>query len=262
MENKICSICNIKKPLTEYRFRNDKNKKVNKLRADCIDCCKKRDNNNYDKKNKFKKGIKWKKELFLKNLKYCKNCNTIKERCLFNNIISKPDGKVSSCKECLKNKNIKNIDILKQRRKKYYANNSIIIRQKNSLYSKLNLKKINIYLKNKKINNPLFKLRCNISSLIAVSIKRQGYTKKSKTFEILGCSYEDFKKHLERQFKKGMTWSNQGEWHLDHIYPVSLAKDEHEVIKLNHYTNFQPLWAKDNLEKNNKIIPNTQIKLI
>jgi hypothetical protein len=59
-----------------------------------------------------------------------------------------------------------------------------------------------------------------------------------------------------------MTWENQGQWHLDHIYPISLAKNEQEVIKLNHYTNFQPLWAKDNLTKHNKIIPNTQIKLI
>jgi hypothetical protein len=59
-----------------------------------------------------------------------------------------------------------------------------------------------------------------------------------------------------------MNWQNHGEWHFDHIYPVSLAKNEEELIKLNHYTNFQPLWKKDNLEKRNKIIPNTQIKLI
>ena len=136
----------------------------------------------------------------------------------------------------------------------------------NLKYYKENQEKIYIktknYQKNKKQKDPIFKLRCNIKNLIYISIKKQGYSKKSKTFEILGCSYEDFKKHLERQFKKGMTWNNQGEWHLDHIYPVSLAKDEHEVIKLNHYTNFQPLWAKDNLEKHNKIIENTQIKLI
>ena len=59
-----------------------------------------------------------------------------------------------------------------------------------------------------------------------------------------------------------MNWENQGEWHLDHIYPVSLAKDEQELIKLNHYTNFQPLWAADNLLKGNKVIANTQIKLV
>ena len=59
-----------------------------------------------------------------------------------------------------------------------------------------------------------------------------------------------------------MSWENRQEWHLDHIYPVSLAKSEEELIRLNHYTNFQPLWAKDNLQKGNKIIDNKQLKLI
>jgi hypothetical protein len=108
----------------------------------------------------------------------------------------------------------------------------------------------------------LFKLRCNIGKLIRISTIKQGYTKKSKTFEILGCSYEDFKQHLERQFKKGMSWDNQGQWHLDHIYPVSLAKDEADLLRLNHYTNFQPMLALENFSKGNSIIPNTQIKLV
>jgi hypothetical protein len=146
---------------------------------------------------------------------------------------------------------LKNKEKIAESKKKYYQNNKEEINNKAKTYNK----------KRKEIDS-LFKLKCNTRVLIGNSIKNKGYTKQSKTFKILGCSYEDFKKHLERQFTKGMTWENQGQWHLDHIYPVSLAKDEQEVIKLNHYTNFQPLWAKDNLEKHNKIIPNTQIKLI
>lgn len=49
-----------------------------------------------------------------------------------------------------------------------------------------------------------------------------------------------------------MSWDNYGRWHLDHIKPISLAKDEDEVYNLNHYTNFQPLWMLDNLKKSNK----------
>ncbi len=49
-----------------------------------------------------------------------------------------------------------------------------------------------------------------------------------------------------------MTWENHGEWHIDHIIPISWGKTESEVIELNHYTNFQPLWAKDNLSKGNR----------
>ena len=102
-------------------------------------------------------------------------------------------------------------------------------------------------------NDPLFKLIGNTRNLIANSIKKIGYSKTSKTYKILGCSYEEFKQYLESQFTNGMTWDNTGQWHLDHIYPVSLATDEEHLIRLNHYTNFQPLWAEDNLKKGNKI---------
>jgi len=90
--------------------------------------------------------------------------------------------------------------------------------------------------------------------LISSSIKRRNWKKNSKTQQILGCSFQEFKIHIEKQFIKGMSWDNQGKWHFDHIYPISLAKNEEELIRLNHYTNFQPLWAIDNLKKGNKII--------
>ena len=51
-----------------------------------------------------------------------------------------------------------------------------------------------------------------------------------------------------------MSWDNYGKWHLDHITPISLGKTEEEVIVLNHYTNYQPLWEKDNLSKGNRLI--------
>lgn len=51
-----------------------------------------------------------------------------------------------------------------------------------------------------------------------------------------------------------MTLENHGEWHFDHIIPLASAKTEEELIKLNHYTNFQPLWAEDNLKKGFKIL--------
>jgi len=128
------------------------------------------------------------------------------------------------------------------------------------------------YLKNKESRNkrtrerkeidPLFRLTAIIRTAIRNSITRRGYTKKSNTYEILGCSFEDFKTYIEIQFTKGMTWENKNLWHLDHIIPISSARTEEEVIKLNHYTNFQPLWAEDNLIKSNKMINNTQLKLI
>jgi hypothetical protein len=97
-------------------------------------------------------------------------------------------------------------------------------------------------------------LKDSIIGLIYHSIKRQGYKKNSKTQSILGCSYEEFKLFIESKFQEGMSWVNKGMWHLDHIIPISSAKDEEEVYKLNHYKNFQPLWEIDNLLKSNKIV--------
>jgi hypothetical protein len=59
---------------------------------------------------------------------------------------------------------------------------------------------------------------------------------------------------MENKFTEGMSWDNQGKWHIDHIIPLSSANSEEEIYKLFHYTNLQPLWAKDNLSKHNKIL--------
>lgn len=104
----------------------------------------------------------------------------------------------------------------------------------------------------------MFKLKDNIRTLIRNSfLYSKNCGKTSKTEKILGCSYQEFRRHLESQFQEGMTWDNYGRngWHIDHIYPVSKASDERHLIELNHYTNLQPLWEKDNISKGNKISP-------
>ena len=91
-------------------------------------------------------------------------------------------------------------------------------------------------------------------SFVRKSLTRKGYTKKSKAYVILGDEWSVIKNHMESLFKEGMTWENYGEWHIDHIVPISSGKTEEEVIKLCHYSNLQPLWAKDNLLKSNNFI--------
>ncbi len=102
--------------------------------------------------------------------------------------------------------------------------------------------------------DPVYRFKVKIRKRIRSILKDRGYTKKSKTHEILGISYEEFNLHMERQFVKGMTWDNYGEWHIDHIIPLATAICEDDVIRLNHYTNLQPLWAEDNIRKGSKIL--------
>lgn len=110
-------------------------------------------------------------------------------------------------------------------------------------------------VKHRKRTDHIFRFKGNVRSLISDSFKRKkwsDYKKKLKSEEILGCTLDKFRDYIESKFIKDMTFENYGKWHLDHIKPLALATTEEEIIKLNHYTNFQPLWAKDNLEKSSK----------
>jgi hypothetical protein len=102
--------------------------------------------------------------------------------------------------------------------------------------------------------DPKRKLAHSISNLIRLSLSNNGYSKRTKTYQILGCTFDEFKRHIERQFLKGMTWENRGDWHLDHITPIASANSEEEILALNHYTNLRPFWAKDNIAKSDKIL--------
>jgi hypothetical protein len=106
-------------------------------------------------------------------------------------------------------------------------------------------------------NDPVRKSKDAIRKLLSSSFKVRNI-KKSKlcmrSEEILGCSFEFFKKHIETQFQQGMSWNNHSDWHLDHKIPLNIATSTEELIKLNHWTNFQPLWAMENLEKSSKLL--------
>ena len=151
----------------------------------------------------------------------------------------------------------KNKEEIKEKRKEYFKEYRRINKEKIKERRKLNSRRYNkvgresTLLRREK--DPVLDLRYKISKLICISLKNNGYTKRSKTYQILGCSYEEFKTYIQSKFSENMSWENHGEWHLDHKIPASSAKDEDTLIRLNNYSNFQPLWAKDNIRKGNKL---------
>ena len=149
-----------------------------------------------------------------------------------------------------------NLDKVKESKKKYYEENKELIKIKHKTYRTENKGKRNGYEKWKKKNNVFYVLLTGMRSRLSVYLKKLDITKNNKTFDIVGCSPQSLKEHLEKQFVDGMTWENYGlyGWHIDHIIPLSSAKNEDELYKLCHYENLQPLWAEDNLKKSNKII--------
>jgi len=109
------------------------------------------------------------------------------------------------------------------------------------------------YSRNRRATDPMYACKIKIRSIIRKAFDRDGYTKRSKTNDILGCTWAEFMLHIERQFLPGMTWQNRGDWHIDHIIPLATAKTEEDVVKLNHHTNLRPMWAQDNLRKSAKL---------
>ncbi len=105
------------------------------------------------------------------------------------------------------------------------------------------------YIKSKRLNDPIFAIKLRVRIRVLSFLRRNGHSKPSSTQEMLGCDFADLKHHLESQFTEGMTWDNRNLWHIDHIIPLASAKSAEEVVKLSHYTNLQPLWAKDNMRK-------------
>ena len=108
-------------------------------------------------------------------------------------------------------------------------------------------------------NNPLKKiLRDRMSRRMRHALSGRNLSKEWKhIFKITGYSVDDLKKHLESKFQDNMSWGNIGEWHIDHIYPESKfnysSLNDEEFKKCWSLDNLQPLWAKDNLRKSNKL---------
>jgi hypothetical protein len=157
--------------------------------------------------------------------------------------------------------------------RKYYLKNKDKIKLRNSKYRLLHKAQTRAYRKNYRmknkqkikkyevlyLSNPINKIRSYLRSRIYNALK--GKTKSESTIQLLGCSIDQLKQYLEKQFKEGMNWSNYGtgwngkgmqEWHIDHIVPCAsfdLSKPS-EQARCFHYTNLQPLWAEENWSKN------------
>ena len=116
-----------------------------------------------------------------------------------------------------------------------------------------NLKLIKHQFGNEYYDRVIFdELKGKLRSRCGTAFKRLMINKPYKTEKILGADFYEVKFYLESKFTDGMNWDNMGKYglHIDHIKPLALAKNEKELIELCHYTNLQPLWAKDNLTKN------------
>lgn len=150
-----------------------------------------------------------------------------------------------------------NQNYIKQRRHQYYLDNKDTYLEKTKQYqleNKTRYKQLNReYMKKRRHADPSFRISSNLRTRIWHAIK--GYSKSASTTELVGCTIEELKAHLESKFTEGMTFENYGMWHVDHILPCASfdLSDPETQNKCFHYTNLQPLWALDNLRKSDKL---------
>ena len=167
----------------------------------------------------------------LSQIKTCTICNEEKTLDMFH--IAKCKGTIrAQCKICSSNA-----------RKQYYQE-----------HKKETITQNTSYQVNKCKTDPAFKLEKNLRCRLYHALRNQNAHKNVRTLDLIGCSTSFLMGYLEAKFTEGMTWQNHGEWHIDHIQPCAKFNllNEEEQHKCFHYTNLQPLWAKDNLIKGAK----------
>ena len=176
-------------------------------------------------------------------VKVCNKCKIEKLLTEFNKDRKTKDGLCTWCKSCLKKYRQENKNKLREYDKKYQKENK---KNRKEYFKK--------YQKERRKKDTLFKIKHNSRIRTYKAFKNKGYSKNTKTQEMLGVDWQVAKQHIERKFTKGMNWGNYGDWHIDHIIPLASANTPERLKQLCHYTNLQPLWAEENLSKNDKII--------
>jgi hypothetical protein len=197
-------------------------------------------------------------------MKTCTNCNNELDETHFtkNGFICKKCRKKDSAKKYRENNRqelrekskiykLQNPEITKKSRDKFFKENPNYLKEWIS-QNRERSNEIKRKSEAKRSNNEIYKMTRLVRNSIRSSIRSLNYKKKTKTSIIIGCSIEEFIIYIKSTFTEGMTLENYGEWHLDHKKPISLAKTYEEAVELNHYTNFQALWALDNLKKYKK----------
>lgn len=267
---KICSKCGVSKPWSDFTMDRKRNKPIS--------CCKSCRNANGKKERKDRKIKKEENQIVLNNQKICSKCNKIKD--LSQYLKRSPTLLRAQCRDCINERQRETMKIrkenpnwqLQQREKR------LLKKDEKKLYDKERRKTLppgyrkeinkrywvklkqdkerlkrtrDNHKKHKKLNHNL-RLSHRLRERIRRALNSRKLQKSNQTQTLLGASVSDVLQYIESKFKAGMSWENKHLWHIDHVIAVSrfdLTKVE-EQLKAFHYTNLQPLWSEENLEKN------------
>lgn len=263
---KKCSKCDIEKSYDE--FSRDK-RRPNGRQTWCRSCLKEyRINNKEEMARKRREYYLNNKEKIIKNSQeyYINNKERItqykKKHSLQNKEKIAQQQKEYSLnnKEKLKKYRLNNREKFIRYNKEYQISNREKIARRKKEYYLNNKERIVEYIRKHTNKRRAFDVQFRLKEYLRGRLNkvlRSNY-KSGSAVRDLGCSIPELKQYLESKFKPGMSWENHGRygWHIDHIIPLSSfdLTDRDQFLKACHYTNLQPLWAKDNLSKSDKIL--------
>lgn len=220
-------------------------------------------------------------------MKVCSKCAVRKKVAEFNRDKSTVDGLRIACRTCTKKAykdwynseqgNIKKREYDQNRDKEYLRKKGKKWRAENLEQHRLSVKrwaarnpdKIKAkerrrpsraaWYRKKRKEDVNYRLSCALRTRLNSAVRAQlrgSYVKQGSAIENLGCSMGEFIIHIENLFKDAMSWENYGDWHLDHIRPLSgfVLMEPDQLAQACHFTNLQPLWAADNIRKGNCVI--------
>ena len=176
---------------------------------------------------------------------FCKKCDTMTKHRVSN----------YSCMSCRDEYYQGNKEQIKETTKRYYQDNRKVILEKKKIrrttpdHKKYHAEYIKLYRE-----DPVHKSKNLLQRQVLHFIKRIGSKKEERTHELLGYSAKELYEHLESLFKDGMTWDNQGKWHIDHRIPQSYFTSIDQMRECFALSNLKPEWGKWNMSKGNRFI--------
>ncbi|MDX1032798.1 HNH endonuclease [Sinorhizobium medicae] len=260
MQVKICTKCGEMKPVGDFYKAKSRHGKVG-LRADCKDCVRAKSAkwtaDNPDVKAAYNAKYRIEHADALREyIKDWRKNNPEKQKIASKNWYEENKEKAIAASAEWISKNPKKH---KRSMANWYQSNKEATKANNDKWKRENPDKMREYANrsaSKRAEDPKYRLECAVKQGV-----RRGLLSGSKagrrTFEVLGYSPDDLRRHLEKRFQPGMTWDNYGEWHIDHEIPLSAfnyqTPDDIDFKRAWALSNLQPLWAFDNLSKKDKL---------
>ncbi len=254
---KQCSKC--KQTKEASCFHKDSSNKDG-LDPRCKPCVSERDKKRREKRKKNRL-----EETLPEGYKRCANacCNKVFPLSHFQSTVNRRTKLTDKCEKC-RARNKKNDkkyqaakkENIREQKKEYRAANKEKIREQQKEYNAapVNKERRNEKRRNRYKNDDKYKLTQLLRSRVRIALKSQNTKKNTHTLQLTSCTMDFLRDYISQKFEKGMTWDNHGDWHIDHRKPCrsfDLTKIE-EQRKCFHYTNLQPLWKSDNIQKRDK----------